>query len=189
MINDCHGEQMDKKYECKHCNPIKTDATRQRTLINAEKYVIIQLKIFGYNDAFDDGAFKIIPNLIIEEEINNILLGKLSLCAVVYHIGNSPYHGHYVSAVKDGQSWYTCNDDRIDLGVKLRCNPSVNDDILVPYLLIYQKVIELEVPIQLEIPNVMDSRESTLTTSQNKSANNNVNNYDKDVCTMKKKDI
>jgi hypothetical protein len=27
MINDSHGEQMDKKYECKHCNPIKTDAT------------------------------------------------------------------------------------------------------------------------------------------------------------------
>ena len=53
MINDSHGEQMDEKYECKHCNPIKTDATRQRTLINAEKYVIIQLKIFGYNDAFD----------------------------------------------------------------------------------------------------------------------------------------
>ena len=35
----------------------------------------------------------------------------------------------------------------------------------------------------------MDSRESTLTTSQNKSANNDVNSYDKDVCIMKKKDI
>merc|ERR1712083_414574 len=134
-------------------------------------------------------AFKIIPNLIIEEEINNILLGKLRLCAVVYHIGNSPYHGHYVCAVKDGQSWYTCNDDRVDLGVKLRCNPSVNDNILIPYLLVYEKVIELEVPIQLEIPNVMHSGESTLTTSQNKSANYDVNSYDKDVCIMKKKDI
>merc|ERR1712083_561993 len=134
-------------------------------------------------------AFKIIPNLLIEEEINNILLGKLRLCTVVYHIGNSPDRRHYVCAVKDGQSWYTCNDDRIDLGVKVRCNPSVKNDILIPYLLIYEKVIGLEVPIQLEIPNVMDSRESTLTTSQNKSANNNVNGYDKDVCTMKKKDI
>ena len=35
----------------------------------------------------------------------------------------------------------------------------------------------------------MHSRESTLTTSQNKSANINVNSYDKDVCTTKKKDI
>merc|ERR1712228_802383 len=84
---------------------------------------------------------------------------------------------------------YTCNDDRIDLGVKLRCNPSVNDDIFIPYLLIYEKVIELEVPIKLEIPNVMHSGESTLATSQNKSANNDVNSYDKDVCTTKKKDI
>ena len=187
MINDSHGEQMDKRYECEHCNPIKTDATRQRTLINAEKYFIIQLKIFGYNGITD--AFKIIPNLIIEEEINNILLGKLRLCAVVYHIGNSPYHGHYVCAVKDGQSWYTCNDDKIDLGVKLRCNPSINNDMLIPYLLIYEKVIELEVPIQLEIPNVIHSGESTLTTCQNKSANNNLDINDRDVCTMKNKDI
>ena len=50
-------------------------------------------------------------------------------------------------------------------------------------------MIELEVPIQLEIANIMHSGESTLTTSQNKSANNNENSYDKDVCTMKKKDI
>ena len=83
----------------------------------------------------------------------------------------SPYHGHYVCAVKDSQSWYTCNYDRIDLGVKLRCNPSIKDDILIHYLLIYEKVIELEVPRQLEIPSVMLSGENTLTTSQNKSAN------------------
>ena len=50
-------------------------------------------------------------------------------------------------------------------------------------------MIESEVPIQLEIPNVMHSRESTLTTSQNKIVNDNVDSYDKDVCTMKKKDI
>merc|ERR1712147_380988 len=155
--------------------------------MGAEKYFIIQLKIFGYNGITD--AFKIIPNLIIEEEINNILLGKLRLCAVVYHIGNSPYHGHYVCAIKDGQSWYTCNDDKIDLGVKLRCNPSINNDMLIPYLLIYEKVIELEVPIQLEIPNVIHSGESTLTTCQNKSANNNLDINDRDVCTMKNKDI
>merc|ERR1712147_137556 len=113
----------------------------------------------------------------------------LRLCAVVYHIGNSPYHGHYVCAVKDGQSWYTCNDDRIDLGVKLRCNPSINNDMLIPYLLIYEKVIELEVPTQLEIPNVIHIIESTLTTCQNKSANDNLDINDRDVCTIKKKDI
>ena len=48
-------------------------------------------------------------------------------------------------------------------------------------------MIELEVPIQLEIPNAMHSGESTLTASQNQSANDNENSYDKDVCTMKKR--
>ena len=50
-------------------------------MINAEKYVIIQLKIFCYNGI--TGAFKIIPNLIIEEEINDTLLGKLRLCTIL----------------------------------------------------------------------------------------------------------
>ena len=40
---------------------------------------------------------------MIEEEINNILLENLCLCAVVYHIGDSPYYGHYVCAVNDGK--------------------------------------------------------------------------------------
>ena len=57
-----------------------------------------------------------------------------------------------------------------------------------PYLLIYEKVIELEVPRQLEIPNVMHSGENTLKTSQNKGANDNENTSDKGVCTMKKND-
>ena len=62
------------------------------------------LKIFCYDNI--TGAFKIIPNLIIEEETNNILFGKLRLCAVVYHIGNSEYQGHFVYAMNDGQSSY-----------------------------------------------------------------------------------
>ena len=37
MINDSHGEQMDI-----YRNQIETDATLQRTLVNAEKYVTIE---------------------------------------------------------------------------------------------------------------------------------------------------
>ena len=75
----------DERYVCKHFYPIRTVSTRQRTVLNAEKYIIMQLMIFGY-DRSTNGRFKIIQNLIIEEEINNILLGKLHLCAVIYHI-------------------------------------------------------------------------------------------------------
>ena len=64
--------------------------------------------------------------------------------------------------MNDGQSWYTCNVDKIDLGVKLRCNPSTKDDILIPYLLIYEKVIELEESRRLETGKVIDSDEITL---------------------------
>ena len=117
---------------------------------------------------------------MIEKEINNILLGKLPLCAVVYHIGKSR-QGHYVCTVNDGQSWYTCNYDRIDLTVKLRCNLSIKDDILIPSLLIYEEVIELEIPRHLEIPNVMHIGKSTLATFQDKYANNDENDYNKDV--------
>ena len=115
--------------------------------------------LFGY-DRSCNRRFKIIPNLIIEEEIDNILLGKLHLCAVIYHIGDSPDQGHYVCAIKDDDIWYTCNDDRIDFGVKLRCNPAIKDDLLIPYLLIYEKVLDSEVPRQGEISMAMHSKES-----------------------------
>ena len=56
IVNDCHGELMDgdNLYVCGHCNPIKTVTTGQRTLLNAAKYVIIQLKIFCYNRSIND---------------------------------------------------------------------------------------------------------------------------------------
>ena len=43
IVVDSNGEVMDgdERYACKHCNPIKTIATRQRTLLNAEKYIIM----------------------------------------------------------------------------------------------------------------------------------------------------
>jgi ubiquitin C-terminal hydrolase len=168
IVNDCHGELLDgdNRYVCGHCNPIKTVATRQRTLLNAEKYVIIQLKIFGYNRSMNRG-FKIIPDLTIEEEITNILIGTLHLCAIVYHTGDSPDQGHYVCAVKNGDTWYTCNDDQINFGVKLECNPTVKDDLLIPYLLIYEKVHESEVSRQCEIRHAMSVDKPGLSTSQN----------------------
>ena len=39
------------------------------------------------------------------------------------------------------------------------------------------------------MPNTFYCRESILTTSQNKNANNDENNYDTDVCAKKTKDI
>ena len=83
--------------------------------------------VFGF-DKHTQGPFKIVPNLTIEEEIINLILGKFCLRAVVYHIGDSTFQGHYVCAVKENGTWYTCNDDKIALGVKLSCDSTVTCD-------------------------------------------------------------
>merc|ERR1711990_546646 len=58
----------------------------------------------------------------------------------------------------------------IDLGVKLRCNPNMKDDLLIPYLLIYEKVLDSEVPRQSEISIAIHSKETVEISSQNKDA-------------------
>ena len=143
MTSNPYGERMDELYKCEHCRltqPNGTEATRARTVMNINKYIIIQLKTFGY-DQTTQQIFKTIPELRIEEQIDNILLGKLNLCAVVYHIGNSPTQGHYVSCVKENNIWYTCNDSICTNGVKLHCAPT-DQDKMTPYLLIYEKDLE-----------------------------------------------
>ena len=86
------AQRMDEPFKCTPCqlsNPEGTAATQTRTVMNIEKYIILQLKTFGY-DRISQQPFKRIPNLRIEEEVDNILLGKLNLIAIVYHIGDSP---------------------------------------------------------------------------------------------------
>ena len=132
------AEIMDVPFKCLPCQfskPEGTAATRTRTLMNIKKYVIVQLKTFGYDRKSQD-PFKRVPHLIIEEQVVNILLGKLNLIAIVYHIGDSPIEGHYVCCVKENDIWYNCNDTVVTEGVKLTCDPS---DRMVPYLLIYEK--------------------------------------------------
>ena len=68
----------------------------------------MQLKIFGHDRDMNRGL-NIVLDLIIEEEINKVLIET--------HVGDSPDQGHYVCAVKNGDNWYTCNDDQMNLGV------------------------------------------------------------------------
>ena len=141
------AQSMDEPYKCEPCQlskPEGTAATQTRTVMNIEKYIILQLKTFGY-DRISQQPFKRIPNLRIEEEVDNILLGKLNLIAIVYHIGDSPIQGHYVSCVKENNIWYYCNDAIVTKGVKLNCYPT-DRDMMVPYLLIYEKDLGSETP-------------------------------------------
>ena len=82
---------------------------------------------------------KAIPKLLIEEQVNTVILGKMNLRGIVYHIGDAPTRGHYVTSVKRGDTWYTCNDSIITVD----CHPANKYD-LIPYLLIYEKDPESE---------------------------------------------
>ena len=102
MTNNPYGQRMDELYKCDSCkstHPEGTVATQVRTLMSINKYIIIQLKTFGF-DRYTKRSFKISPNIQIDEQIDNILLGKLNLRAIVYHSGDTPTSGHYVSCVK-----------------------------------------------------------------------------------------
>ena len=161
MTNNPYGERMDELFKCLPCQSTKTngtEATRARTLMNLKKYIIIQLKTFDY-DRKSQRTYKTVPNLTIEEQVNNILLGKLNLCAIVYHIGDSPSEGHYVTSVKENNIWYTCNDSICKEGVKLSCDPTDQDN-MVPYLLIYEKDLECELPTLTNVTKPSEIEES-----------------------------
>ena len=138
--NDPFGERMEELYKCEHCisnKPEGTAATKQITLMNISKYIVIQLKIFGY-DNITGMRFKKNPMIRIEERFHSILLGNLNLRAVVYHVGDTIDQGHYMASVKHGDTWYECNDKSIVQGVN--CHPTtIPEAIVTPYLLIYEK--------------------------------------------------
>ena len=163
MTNNLYGQRLDELYKCENCKVTHrngTEATQARTLMNFKKYLIIQLKVFGY-DQREQRPYKKIPKLQIEEHINSILLGNLNLCAIIYHIGDSPVQGHYVASVKYGNNWYTCNDTVVTLGVKLHCDPANPQDHTIPYLLIYEKEPECQVLIPNLVSVLSENKESS----------------------------
>ena len=133
LTNDPHGELV-QSYPCVNC-PTRTNATKARTVLNISDFIIFQLKLYHY-DLTTATAHKLVPNLQIELEIENILLGTLTLHAIVYHHGNTPRSGHYTSAVKYNNTWFLVDDQRISNVVRFTCTM---DDYMVPYLLIYKK--------------------------------------------------
>ena len=108
-------------------------------MMNVEKHIIIQLKIFNYEQVSKDLS-KTVPNFVIEDKIDNINmpLGTFQLQPIVYHIGCSPFQEHYKSSKKYDKIWYTTNDLNYLIGVELEC--CTNDTSMIPYLLIYEKL-------------------------------------------------
>ena len=97
MTMDEYRHVMDEPCQCIHCHPVRTQAFQNRTMMNVEKCMVIQFKIFNYDQVFKDFS-KTVSNLVIEEKIDNMPFGSFQLQAVVYQIGCSPFRGHYKSS-------------------------------------------------------------------------------------------
>ena len=78
-----YGHVMDEPYQCIHCHPVRTQASEDRTIMNVEKYMVSQLKIFNYDDQVSKDFNKTVANLVIEEKIHNMLLGTFQLQAII----------------------------------------------------------------------------------------------------------
>ena len=47
MALDEYGHEMDEPCQCIYCHPVRTQGSQNRTMMNVEKYLVIQLKIFN----------------------------------------------------------------------------------------------------------------------------------------------
>ena len=54
MTMDEYGHVIDEPYQCIHYHPIRVQASQNRTMMNVEKYMVIQVKIFSYDQVFKD---------------------------------------------------------------------------------------------------------------------------------------
>ena len=150
LVNDPYGEPLDELYHCSNC-PVRTNAIKSRTLFHISDYLIVSLGMFSY-DRINLTSRKLVPDVKIEAEFENVLLGTVSLQAIVFHHGDAANSGHYTSAVKYGQIWYSINDDKVSRIDNPDFNCRVKDDI-VPYLLIYKKSNKQAISHQ-SIPNL-----------------------------------
>jgi len=136
LINAQNAELLDEPYVCSNC-PIRTMALKSTTLLHVSDYLIISLGLFRFDQATNT-CRKVIPEITIENRIDNILLGTLQLQAVIFHHGETANSGHYTSAVKYGEQWFSVDDAIVNPIHNPNFNCKVNDHI-VPYLLIYKK--------------------------------------------------
>ena len=171
LQRDSLGELMEgnERYACKRCNPIRTVVTRQRmqkniSLCNWWYFAIIEALII---------IFKLLLILWLKKKLTTFSWENY-ICTAIYHIGDSPGQAYCVCAIKEDDTWYTCNDDRANLCVKLRCNSTIKSDLLIPYLLIYKKVHETKVPAM----KVGQSERLTSKSIEAKNILNDINIFD-----------
>ena len=84
------GHAIHKPYQCIHDHPVRIQVPQNQIIMNVEKYMANQLKIFDYDQVLEVLS-KTVLNLAIE--------ATFQLQAIVYHIGCHPFQKHYKSSV------------------------------------------------------------------------------------------
>ena len=125
------GEQVPEEIEWR-CNCIGQEsetATKHDYVESIDGDVLfILVKIFGQDDR--GRSRKLFPRIEIPTDLE--FHGNWSLKSVIYHLGQGMNTGHYVTVVKSGDIWYTCDDERISPN-----RHHVHNGI--PYIITYEK--------------------------------------------------
>jgi Ubiquitin carboxyl-terminal hydrolase len=114
---------------CRHCNK-KRPATKELRLATAPSILVTHLKRFAYDKTGRLMRLKKhigFPTTLeigdFMSKVNQARPPPYDLVAVLVHQGVSCDSGHYLAYVKNGGSWYKCNDafiERVDLDTVLR---------------------------------------------------------------------
>ena len=154
--------------------------------------LIIQLQVFRWNENLS--PYKYIPKIVLNEQL--ICSDSFELTGIVWHTGDRTNSGHYTSNVKIGNTWFYTDDAHVTEGLKeySPANITLDQDIIVPYLLVYKKINRTSVPLDSSssyiLPNSEINPESMNGKPQIKgisTKSNRVDDFDQDDCISTKR--
>ncbi|KAI7834561.1 hypothetical protein BX661DRAFT_175080 [Kickxella alabastrina] len=111
----CHNN----KFYCDNCGGLQ-EAERRMRLKRLPNILALHLKRFKYHEGlgrYVKLSYRVnfptelrVPNTT--EETADILY---TLAGVVVHLGGGPFHGHYISIVRSGDTWVLFDDDSVEI--------------------------------------------------------------------------
>ncbi|XP_065906178.1 ubiquitin carboxyl-terminal hydrolase 21-like [Dysidea avara] len=122
---------------CDGCNE-KVVSIKYTRIVTMPKVLVINLKRFTYNEG---SLQKIHSEISIPNKLSfrrhqigqpEQLEQSFELYAICYHLGDSPFSGHYVADCKWDNVWYRFNDETITI-VPSPCESSNKDGYIVFY--------------------------------------------------------
>ena len=110
-----NAETLIMDWKCNRCGHM--GGTKRKIVQNELVPDFILVKLKRYDISLTGQTFKInrevIPPLGFTLQSDESLLHPFSLHGVMTHIGNQVTSGHYISEIRKGEDWWTCNDHNI----------------------------------------------------------------------------